>query len=482
MTARPPRSPARRPATARPAGAWLRAAGRLAAAALAIAAVGPAHGQILGGRGIGLPGVGDIARPTVPGVTGLTDRVFRTASELADLRKLRLDALVDAHLDLLERDGHGDPVVRGEVVAISPDPAVLRAAESAGFRVAGRESLDDLGLELVTLSAPRGMSARAALRRLRAAAPQGRFDLDHIHETSGLESSGHQSSGGAGIGVTAASVAAGGAPVGRPRRIGMIDTGAEPRHPALRGAIVRQQTFAAGPVTPRTHGAAVASLLVGHAPPFRGAAPGADLWVADVYGSGPVGGASIAIARALGWMAKNHVEVINISLVGPDDLTLRTVVEAMVRRGFVIVAAAGNDGPAAPPAFPASYPGVIAVTAVDGRGRVLPEAGRPAHLDFAAPGADMAAASTEGWTAVRGTSFAAPLVAGRIAELTASAHTDPPASGTVERARLALMRSARPLTVAGRRIGLVGEDLRVAPAAVGVRGVGARGTVLRQAE
>ena len=61
-------------------------------------------------------------------------------------------------------------------------------------------------------------------------------------------------------------------------------------------------------------------------------------------------------------------------------------------------------------------PGVIAVTGVDGRGRVLAEAGRASHLDYAAPGADMAAASPDGGIApVRGTSFAVPFVAGRLA-------------------------------------------------------------------
>jgi subtilisin family serine protease len=80
------------------------------------------------------------------------------------------------------------------------------------------------------------------------------------------------------------------------------------------------------------------------------------------------------------------------------------------------VAAVGNDGPASPPQYPASYPGVIAVTGVDSRNRALREAGRSAHLDFAAPGADLAAALPgKGYTVVRGTSFAAPFVTARLA-------------------------------------------------------------------
>jgi subtilisin family serine protease len=56
------------------------------------------------------------------------------------------------------------------------------------------------------------------------------------------------------------------------------------------------------------------------------------------------------------------------------------------------------------------------VTAVDARHRVLIEACRGQHVKFAAPGADMTAAkSTQTFEVVRGTSYAAPLIAGLLA-------------------------------------------------------------------
>ncbi|WP_260926996.1 hypothetical protein [Novosphingobium sp. 9] len=59
---------------------------------------------------------------------------------------------------------------------------------------------------------------------------------------------------------------------------------------------------------------------------------------------------------------------------------------------------------------------MIAVTGIDGAGRVLIEAGRATHLDYAAPGADMSAlVPKRGRIDLRGTSYAAPLVASRIA-------------------------------------------------------------------
>ena len=141
-----------------------------------------------------------------------------------------------------------------------------------------------------------------------------------------------------------------------------------------------------------------------------------------------------------------------------------TLVAAAVRavsaRGARIVAAVGNDGPAAPPAYPASYPDVIAVTAVDARDRVLPEAGRAAHVDYAAPGAEMsAAAPAGGLTAVRGTSFAAPIVAGRLARLL---HDPDPSAAA--RALAALDRQTKPARGDGAGHGVIGDDVRLAPA------------------
>jgi hypothetical protein len=195
--------------------------------------------------------------------------------------------------------------------------------------------------------------------------------------------------------------------------IGMIDGGVA-SHPSLASASIEQNGFVGDP-RPTGHGTAVASLLVGSQGPFRGAATGARLYVADVYGGNRAAGSASAIVKALGWLAGHHPQVINISLVGPANKLLARAIRIVQSRGIEVVAAVGNDGPAAPPQYPASYPGVLAITAVDAHGRALPEAGKAEHLDFAAPGADMAAALPgQGYARVRGTSFAAPLAAARL--------------------------------------------------------------------
>ncbi|WP_456261924.1 S8 family serine peptidase, partial [Campylobacter jejuni] len=91
---------------------------------------------------------------------------------------------------------------------------------------------------------------------------------------------------------------------------------------------------------------------------------------------------ALAIARALGWMATRDAPVVSISLVGPANPLLARAIAAAQARGIIVVAAVGNDGAAAPPAYPASLPGVVAVTGVDGHRHPLFEAGHALHLDY----------------------------------------------------------------------------------------------------
>ena len=411
---------------------------------------------VLPGLPGGLPGsVGLPADPTLP----VADAAGRTLGAVTDLRRLRLQTLIRQNRDRIDVDPDGAPVVRGEVLAVAPSPESLARAATAGFTVLREATIKGTDVRLVTLGAPRGLDARQAVKRLRKADPAGDYDYNHIYSSAGEVG-----------GETVAPSAARTVPRTTGVRIGLIDTGVDAGHPALAGARIEQRGFAPGGVKPKPHGTADASLLIGRAGSFRGAAPGAVLLVADIYGDGPTGGSAEAIVRGLGWLAGSDVSVINISLVGPPNAALRAVISQLTARGVLIVAAVGNDGPAAPPLYPASWPGVIAVTGVDDRDRVLLEASRALHLDFAAPGANMAAAGAGGhYVTVRGTSFAAPLVAGRLASLRTASGPDG-ARAALE----ALGRDARDLGTPGvDRVygrGLVAADLRTPPKAVGAVG------------
>lgn len=352
---------------------------------------------------LGRPEAQQAIRPTLDSVAGLPRSIAEAgAPTLLQLRQLRLEELIRQNRAVLEADNHGQPVRRGVLIALDPDPVSLQLANAAGFRVIGNSSDAYLGLRSVELAVPSGMNVRSALRLISRVAPRLQVDLDHVYEPAGS----------ALLPSNAALVASAGGAVGR--TIGMIDGGVA-SNPSLAGARIEQNGFAGSPKA-TGHGTAVASLLVGNEGAFRGAAIGAQLYVADVYGGSVAAGSATAIVKALGWLAGHRPQVINISLVGPSNKLVERAIQNVQARGIRIVAAVGNDGPAAPPQYPASYPGVFAITAVDARGRALPEAGRAKHLDFAAPGADMAAALPgHGYARVRGTSFAAPFAAARLA-------------------------------------------------------------------
>ena len=384
------------------------------------------------------PGAREAVAPTLNSVSGLSQRIAEAPpATLLELRRLRLRELIRQHPRELEADGSGQPVRRGILVALDPDPASLQMAARGGFGIIADNREPELGIRSVALAVPNGMSTRDGLKRLRKIAPRLQADFDHLYEPAGGEL----------LPFAGTLALSQGNPGGK--RIGVVDGGVA-SHPSLNGASIEQNGFAGNP-QPTGHGTAVASLIVGSQGPFRGAARGASLFVADVYGGSRAAGSASAIVRALGWLASKRPQVINISLVGPQNRVVQRAVQVLRARGIQIVAAVGNDGPAAPPQYPASYPGVVAVTGVDARGRALPEAGKASHLDFAAPGSDMAAALPgQGYAKVRGTSFAAPLASARLA-----------LSGSVQ----GLAAEARP----GRgRVGrgIVCGDCRVEPKAV----------------
>jgi len=355
---------------------------------------------------IGLPSV-RLPDPTqmLPPLPSIGGEPLATVDDmLADLRLDRIATLLRQNPDRVELDERGEPAVRGVLVASGIDDAMVSRAAGAGFAILRREHIEGIDLDIARFHVPDGRSLGRARKQLAKLLPDAEVDVDNLYFASGDDAAaGHMP-------LSAALATASGA---RAAPLGLIDGGVA-AHPSVAGR-VEQRGFANGAPSPSRHGTAVASLLIGEGR-VRGSAPGARLLAADVYGVDPAGGNASAIARALGWLVQNGVAVTTISLVGPDNKLLATAVARARQRGMLIVAAVGNDGPAAPPAYPASYRGVLAVTGVDARERALPEAGRALHVDFAAPGeAVLAATGAAGSDRMRGTSFAAPLVAGRLA-------------------------------------------------------------------
>ena len=376
--------------------------------------------------------------------------------ELRDLRHVRIRDLLRTHGAVIEPDPRGAPIIRNEVLVFSPRDEALAAARAAGFTVARERALEGIDARIVVLQVPAGVSTARALGRLRALDPQGLYDFNHIYMDSGSSATETQPSANEG---RPAKGDTGGARL----KLGLIDGGVAITHAVFRDVPVHQHGCADHPV-PSAHGTAVASLMVGSSEQFHGSAPGAELYAADVYCGLPAGGAVDAVADAFSWLAREQVPVINVSLVGPPNLMLENVVRRVIAQGDIVVAAVGNDGPAAPPLYPAAYADVVGVTAVDSRDRVLAEAARGSQVDFAAPGADMAAASEkETFAIVRGTSFAAPIVAGLLAAQPRALNKAAADEAIADLARHAVdLGAPGPDPVYGN--GLVGASLRPAAA------------------
>ncbi len=293
------------------------------------------------------------------------------------------------------KDDKGFPVRRGEIVALDMDENTIAIARRQGFTIIETSRLPHLDATVTRLNLPAAMTPETALATMRTAAPNSSFDYTHYYGQ-------HYQPQGKGSGGQSAA-----APIKRGNlTMGMIDTHVS-NHPSLQQISVSARDFGQNNAkAPTAHGTAIASLLAREgagtiyaANIFRGTA-GAPFTSAD------------ALVKALDWLVGMQVSVINISLAGPRNAVLDRLIRKASANGHVIIAAAGNGGPSAPPAYPAALPDVIAVTAVDKKLRVYRYANQGGYVRVAAMGVDVAvAAPGEANINQSGTSFATPHIA-----------------------------------------------------------------------
>lgn len=344
---------------------------------------------------------------------------------------------------IARRDDSGNDRERsGEIVVVDQGPGFLREARGLGFRIIGHQRLGALGITVTRLALPSGLtpaSAQALLRdrfpTMLAAAnglyrPQGSLSLPPLDYAERLIGWGHPPRD-----------------CGRGIAIGLIDTGLAADHPTLAGRSIETRSFlgAGEPSAPRDHGTAVAGILVGAGGDGQpaGLLPGATLRLAEAFTideSGRPVASVVAVVAALDWLVETRTPVVNLSLTGADNLLLSLAASRALARGVVLVAAAGNGGADGPPAYPAAYPDVLAVAAVDRHLRPFREGTRGDYIDLAAPGVGIVTAAPSGGLALAtGSSYAAPYVAAAAAVRIAGGLSEP------ESVRKALAQDARDL-------------------------------------
>ncbi len=294
-------------------------------------------------------------------------------------------------------------------------PGEVELLKQTDARILEQSRLPELGLEMVRFRVPEALDSRTALGQVLPSDLVSRLDRNHIFSPQ------------AGTIEPPTPVLPPQEPLcSEALKIGMVDTSIATDHPGFGKANIVERNFlphslSAGQTSgpPRAHGTAVAGLLVGtiEAQPAR--LPGATLYNASVFYSRNqyAQGATMAhLVKGLNWLIEEDVGVINMSLTGPDNRILALAIERIVARGRIVVAAAGNEGPAAPALYPAAYPEVIAATAVDSDRQIYRWANRGQHIDFAAPGVSVLTARSEGdFGRESGTSMAAPAVAAHLA-------------------------------------------------------------------
>lgn len=199
-------------------------------------------------------------------------------------------------------------------------------------------------------------------------------------------------------------------------KVGIIDTGISGKHPDLKGRVKARYIAlndGAGYSQMDGHGTHVAGTIaaVANNSGIVGIAPEVELY--DIRAFGPDGTANIAdIVEGLNWAIENQMDVVNMSFgTSEDSPALRQAIKRASKAGITLVASAGNNGGALE--YPAAYPNVISVGALDKENQLASFSARGRGLDVAAPGVGIKSTWLNGqYRVLDGTSMAAAHVSG----------------------------------------------------------------------
>ena len=322
----------------------------------------------------------------------------------------RLAAEVDEVIDAVEVELDVDArrIHQGQWLVMA-EPKVFDELASEGYIFDEFTELPGLGLRLAEVAAPASFDISKTRDGIMDVVGDDRaeVDLNHIYTAGIPELQSYE----AGISPTDAmpfplSLAT------MNLRIGIVDSAVDTDHPAFATAKISSRPFADAEQLPNYHGTAIASIIAANAAPLRGLAPESEVFAAAVFEQDETRGeiaSTVSLVRALDWLLSSQVDAINLSLAGPPNRLLEVALKRISEQGVMVLAAAGNGGPMARPQFPAAYASVVAVTAVDQRGRAFRLANRGDYLDLAAPGVNLRhAVAGGGYAASSGTSFAVP--------------------------------------------------------------------------
>ncbi len=211
-------------------------------------------------------------------------------------------------------------------------------------------------------------------------------------------------------------------------KIAVIDTGADIKHPDLQGQIITLSNFVEGgelSFSTDQHGTAISGIIGAQSDNgigIVGIAPKSELlimkscWYSQQTGSGAKC-SSWTLAKAIDAAINKGVKIINLSLAGPYDKLLESLLDTANQRGISIVTASLDKS--SKPGFPATLNYVIPAVSSDPKGAViLPEWLSKLPAVVAAPGIEIVATTPHGkYDIMSGTSMAAAHISGTVALL-----------------------------------------------------------------
>lgn len=293
--------------------------------------------------------------------------------------------------------------------------------------------------------------------------------------------------------------------------VAVIDSGVDPAVSDLSGQVIQRQVNFSGVNTPPSnpnwgvHGTWMASLIAGHghglgdSSGILGTAPQARILSIRVitdtadpnyqaYQKQPAGKGQHELAEAIRYAVGHGAKVISMSLgYSLPSRQVRLALQDAYRHNVVVVASAGNSGDAAgasgtghaPYSFPANYPGVLAVGAVNSSYQVTSFSSENLSVQVAAPGDRVPAQGRDGqYWYVSGTSPACALTAGVVALIKARypGLTDPQVISAITSSTLPSTRPAGGydqqigfgVVDAGRAMAAAGRLARSRPATAGM--------------
>ena len=207
--------------------------------------------------------------------------------------------------------------------------------------------------------------------------------------------------------------------------VGLVDTALQPLGNGLDKFLLSPISVAGDaqldPTAP-SHGTAMAETMLRSLAAATQGSSSVQILPVDVYGPSPTT-STFDVANGIAQAVNKGANPVNLSLGSDGDSPfLHGVIQDASNKGIVFIGAAGNQ-PVTTPFYPAAYPEVLAVTAID-QGQIASYANRGSFVSLGAPGTSVIYFGNQPWY-VTGTSASAAFISGIVSGYMESTHNTP---------------------------------------------------------